>query len=229
MLTGGKANVSNHLSFYFRTCRQSSQFSVDKQQFREQRFLLFSQIPPSYSSSPQYSITPHSQLTFHGGGGIGDSATQGPVSQIIRWKGEEEGGAWYVHETRVAWSPLLYATRELAETLMKNGKDVMHCIGCLANAAMLLAFLIDAWMWGFSGWANGIYTYRLCLLHLCKALFLSAIESHVSWKGGSSLHRKCSHLATLVNPLRSQRKQFLPISDVLQHQILIWHWSHVLQ
>ena len=49
------------------------------------------------------------------------------------------------------------------------------------------------------GWANGIYTYRLSLLHLCIALFLSAIESHVSWKGGSILHRKCSHLATLVN------------------------------
>ena len=88
----------------------------------------------------------------------------------------------------------------MAETLMKNGKDVMYWIGCLANAAMLLVFLIDAWMWGFSGWANGIYTYWMSLPHfICIALFLSAIESHVSWKGGSSLHRKCSHLATLVN------------------------------
>ena len=145
-----------------------------------------------------HSITPHSQLTFHGGGGIGDSATQGPVSQIIRWKGEEEGGGLVCARNASSLISLIYATGELDETLMKNGKDVMHRIGCLAKAAYL--FLIDAWMWGFSGWANGIYTYWMSQPHfICIALSLSAIESHVSWKGGSILHRKCSHLATLVN------------------------------
>ena len=72
-----------------------------------------------------------------------------PRGQLVRSfaeRGRRKGGLGMCTKREYLDLPNIYATRELGETLMKNGKDVMHCIGCLANAAFLLVLRIDAWM-----------------------------------------------------------------------------------
>ena len=65
-----------------------------------------------------------------------------PRGQLVRSfaeRGRRKGGLVCARNASSLISPI-YATGEMAETLMKNGKDVMHWIGCLANAAILLFF-----------------------------------------------------------------------------------------
>ena len=122
------ANLSNHHSLYLLVW-QSSQFIAvyhqsllqfiirvywRKQQFRDNRdfsyFLKPHRLYPPFSLPSLYF-----DIAFQPWGGIGASATQGPVRRIIRWKGGEvRGRAWYVHATwRIISTKLL-------------GEDVLH-------------------------------------------------------------------------------------------------------